>query len=317
MRRIERLVNLIAALLDTSQPLTAEDIRATVAGYDQPDHEAFRRTFERDKASLRDIGIPLEVVPTDPFGERADAYIIPKARYYLPQLDLEEDELAALQLAARSLDGDDQVGAGLLKISVAAEGDAPVGPRTLWGSDLVTETPVVIAFYEALLDRRSVTFTYRSPDGSTTERSVALYGLVHRRGHWYGVGKDAARDDIRTFRLERVEETPIAGSDTYEIPEDFDAAAYVGTQAWEAETATQTDAVVRFSKSMRWWAEQNLTGNPATEGPAGSMDVQLTLGRPDALVSWVIEFGGEASIVTPESLRERLLLRIAPYTEEA
>ncbi|MEA2487391.1 MAG: proteasome accessory factor [Actinomycetota bacterium] len=316
MRRIERLVNLIAALLETSRPLTAEEIRTTVAGYDQTDHEAFRRTFERDKASLRDIGIPLEVVTTDPFAERADAYIIPKARYYLPQLDLEEDELAALQLAAQSLQGsNEKTGAGFLKLSIASEGAAPDGPRILWGSDLAAEQPVVIAFYEALLERRPASFGYKTPDGSTSKRSVSLYGLVHRRGHWYAVGKDSARDDIRTFRLERVDGVPQLGDDAYEIPKDFNAASYVGTQAWETEISQQTSAVVRFSKSMRWWAEQNLAERPTTDGPDGSVDVQLDLGRPDALVSWVIEFGGEVSIVTPQELRDRLLARIAPYAE--
>ncbi|MDQ3877544.1 MAG: WYL domain-containing protein [Actinomycetota bacterium] len=314
MRRIERLVNLIAALLETSRPLTADDIRTTVAGYDQTDHEAFRRTFERDKASLREIGIPLEVVATDPFADRSDAYIIPKARYYLPQLDLEEDELAALQLAAQSLQGSrEQTEAGVLKLSIMSEEDALPGPRVLWGSDVAAEQPVLISFYEALLDRRPVTFDYRSSDGSTSTRTVSLYGLVHRRGHWYAVGKDHHKDDIRTFRVERVHGEPEHGDDGYEIPDEFDASAYVGTQSWEAETPETTTAVVRFSKSMRWWAEQNLTENPSIDGPEGALDVQFSLGRPDALVSWVIEFAGDVTIVSPAELRDRLLARIEPY----
>ncbi len=63
MRRIERLINLIAALLETSRPMSAEDIRRNIAGYDQPSHDAFRRAFERDKGSLRAMGIPLDVRP--------------------------------------------------------------------------------------------------------------------------------------------------------------------------------------------------------------------------------------------------------------
>ncbi|MFN2594813.1 MAG: helix-turn-helix transcriptional regulator [Actinomycetota bacterium] len=313
MRRIERLVNLIAALLETSKPLTAEEIRSNVAGYDQTDQEAFRRTFERDKASLRDIGIPLDVVSTDPFADRADAYIIPKSSYYLPQLDLEEDELAALQLAVQSLQGSSETEAGFLKVSATSPEATPPGPRVLWGADLTAQQPVVASFYEALLDRRPATFAYRASDGTASTRNVSLYGLVHRRGHWYAVGKDAARDDIRTFRLERVETPPDLGDETYEIPTDFDAASYVGTEAWEAESSEQTQAVVRFSPAMRWWAEQNLSERPATEGPSGSLEVQLALGRPEALVSWVIEFGGEVSIVTPQELRTRMLERLAPY----
>ena len=60
--RAERLVNLVLCLLSTRQYLTAERIRATVPGYepDRPSDEAFFRMFERDKAELRDLGVPLE-----------------------------------------------------------------------------------------------------------------------------------------------------------------------------------------------------------------------------------------------------------------
>ena len=53
--RAERLVNLVLCLLSTRQFLSAEKIRATVAGYaDVPTDEAFFRMFERDKTELRE-----------------------------------------------------------------------------------------------------------------------------------------------------------------------------------------------------------------------------------------------------------------------
>ncbi|HZJ50717.1 MAG TPA: DNA-binding transcriptional regulator, partial [Actinomycetota bacterium] len=64
MHRIERLINLIAALLDSPRPMSAEEIRRRIAGYDQPTDEAFRRAFERDKESLRAMGVPIEMRST-------------------------------------------------------------------------------------------------------------------------------------------------------------------------------------------------------------------------------------------------------------
>ncbi|MDQ3154902.1 MAG: WYL domain-containing protein, partial [Actinomycetota bacterium] len=59
--RAERLVNLVLCLLSTRQYLPAERIRSIVSGYaGAPSDEAFFRMFERDKAELRDLGIPLE-----------------------------------------------------------------------------------------------------------------------------------------------------------------------------------------------------------------------------------------------------------------
>ena len=59
MQKVERLVNLIALLLNTRRPLTVEEIRNTVPGYQQEDYSSFKRMFERDKEELRSLGIPI------------------------------------------------------------------------------------------------------------------------------------------------------------------------------------------------------------------------------------------------------------------
>ena len=98
MDKLERLLNLTAALLDTPRPLTAAELRDRVPGY--PDADAsFRRAFERDKDDLREMGVPVELSDVDsPTGPVA-AYRIHKDQYYLRDPGLEPDELAALHLA--------------------------------------------------------------------------------------------------------------------------------------------------------------------------------------------------------------------------
>ena len=79
---IERILNLLAFLLTTDHPVSAEEIRYTVAGYGDKSDEAFRRTFERDKDLLRQIGVPLELEATDLF-EVEFGYVIPDEEYAL------------------------------------------------------------------------------------------------------------------------------------------------------------------------------------------------------------------------------------------
>ena len=60
MRKLERLLNLTAALLETGRPLTAEEIHRRVPDY--PDAQpSFHRAFERDKDDLREMGVPIEL----------------------------------------------------------------------------------------------------------------------------------------------------------------------------------------------------------------------------------------------------------------
>src|SRR5687768_71001 len=97
--KLERLLNLTAALLETPRPLSAQEIRERLGSY--PDgRDAFHRAFERDKDDLREMGVPLEVATVPGTDPPVDGYRIPKDRYYLRDPGLDADELAALHLAA-------------------------------------------------------------------------------------------------------------------------------------------------------------------------------------------------------------------------
>ena len=317
MRRIERLINLIAALLEARRPMTADEIREQIAGYDQPNFDAFRRAFERDKEALRAMGIPLDVVPTDAFVDQADGYTIPKEKYYLPDLDLEPDELAALQIAAQTVLGaQEQAGSGLLKLSVA-DGGGGIGPeRISWGADLAAEQPALGPLYSALLERRPVHFDYETADGSTSSRRVEPYGLVHRRGNWYLVANDIDRGEQRTFRVSRIASGVDEIDGSYDIPPSFDAEDYVAQEAWETG-AEDVTATVRFDPSLRWWVEQNLRGHSQTEADGDSVEVAIDVANADAFISWIIELGEGIEIVAPEALRERLCRRIESFLPKA
>ena len=310
MRRIERLINLIAALLEAPRPLTAEEIRERIAGYDQPNQEAFRRAFERDKEALRTMGIPLELRSTGIIGSDVDGYIIPKDKYYLPELDLQPEELAALRIAAEAVVGGGNVAeSGVMKLTVDAPSVPWSGPRVVWGADVAAEQPLLGPLYEALLGRKPVTFDYTSAAGESSNRTLEPYGLVHRSGHWYVVGRDTGRDDVRSFKVSRISKLVNVGDGSFEIPESFDAAAHLAGEAWEIGDAPET-AVVRFDPSMRWWPEQNLQELVQKEGPGGSLDVEMPVANVDAFVSYLIGFGDAVEVVSPDEIRARIVEQV-------
>jgi predicted DNA-binding transcriptional regulator YafY len=75
-------------------------------------------------------------------------------------------------------------------------------------------------------------------------------------------------------------------------------------------------AVIRFDALMRWWAEDNVPSLGTREGPDGSIDLELPVGNPDALISWILGLGGQARIISPDSLKLRLLDHLSPFTQE-
>ncbi len=182
---VERVLNLLALLLDTRVPLTRDQIVRDVAGY--PDQiTAYRRAFERDKETLRGMGVP---VTTEPVGDGTEVgYRVRPDDYYLPDLGLTPEETAALRVAVSAVSLGNQAGIGAL-MKLGGVGDNPVAPIAS-----LPIAPALATLFEAFRSRAVVTFGYR---GRT--RTVEPWGLSSKRGHWYVVGFDRDRDAIRAF----------------------------------------------------------------------------------------------------------------------
>jgi proteasome accessory factor B len=208
--RTERLVNLVICLLSTRRFLTASQIAATVPGYehdpeDPKDHEAFQRKFERDKAELRELGVPLET-GTSSILDAEPGYRIARRDYALPDIPLEPDEAAAVGLAARLWRHAGLAAAassGLTKLRAAG---IEVDPHATLGVEpVVTVDPAFEPLTAAVRDRCAVTFDYRTPDDdAAASRRLQPWGVVCWRGRWYVVGHDLERKAERCFRLSRI-----------------------------------------------------------------------------------------------------------------
>ena len=161
-KRAERLVNLVIALLGTRQYVTAARIRAIVPGYEPDDgtaraDEAFKRMFERDKAELREMGVPLETGRTSVF-DTEDGYRIARADYELPEITLTGEEAAAVGLALRLWQSAQLAGAaqGALVKLRAAGVDVDRGALEVAQPRPTPDEPSFEAFWQAGSERRPV-----------------------------------------------------------------------------------------------------------------------------------------------------------------
>jgi len=210
-RRAERLVNLVICLLSTRQFLTAERIRDAVPGYEGADgskatDEAFKRMFERDKAELRDLGIPLETGRNSHF-DAEDGYRIRRGDYELPPIEFDAAEAAAVGLAARlwqSATLGEPARQALIKLRAAGTeiraADAPGAVPHLDASD-----PSLPPLLEAARTSTVVRFDYQKSGAGTAERrTLEPWGVLSWRRRWYVAGFDRDRGEARSFRLSRI-----------------------------------------------------------------------------------------------------------------
>ncbi|CAN5160200.1 WYL domain-containing protein [soil metagenome] len=310
MHPLERLINLVALLLDARRPLTFEDIRKVLPAYQQEDISSAKRMFERDKDTLREIGVPVETEATDVW-DVEQGYRIPKERYYLPELGFSRDEVWALFVAAHAPGEDGAAEQAFLKLSSGAEesllatvAKGPVAP----GLDVSGPHLGVVA--DALARRRSLRFRYRSASGKVGQRQVDPYALVFRAGNWYVVGLDTSRGDVRSFRLSRVASRVREAGPASSPPEDFDAAAQLEAGPWGLGRPRLT-ARVAFSPKVAWLATGSTPGARVVRTePDGWVEVEVPAGESHAFVSWVLSFGQDAEVRAPRTLRDQVTARL-------
>jgi proteasome accessory factor B len=243
-RRAERLVNLVICLLSTRQYLSAERIRDAVPGYEAADgskatDEAFKRMFERDKAELRELGIPLETGRNSHF-DSEDGYRITRRDYELPAIEFDAAEAAAVGLASRlwqSATLGEPARNALIKLRAAGtdvqDASTPGAVPTLDTSD-----PSLPALFEAARMARPVRFDYLKAGADTPEpRTLEPWGVLSWRGRWYVAGFDRDREEPRSFRLSRiVGAVEFLGSPAaFERPEKLDLLEMIAGRRWGDE----------------------------------------------------------------------------------
>ena len=306
-------MNLVIALLGTRQFVSAAKIRSTVPGYEPDDgtaraDEAFKRMFERDKAELREIGVPLET-GRNSFFDTEDGYRIARSDYELPEVTLDPEEAAAVGLALRFWQSAQLAGAAqsaLVKLRAAGvEVDQsrgiPLQPRLDAGE------PAFEPCYAAARDRRELTFDYRRPDADkASRRRVQPWGLVAWHGRWYLVGHDLDRNAPRVFKLSRVSGTPRASGPpaAFELPAGLDLAAVVAGQAASEEHIVIVRARPGTAIGLRRHAE------PLGQAEDGEDRLQLRTTEPWGLADQLAAYGPDVLVEAPQSMREAVVARL-------
>jgi predicted DNA-binding transcriptional regulator YafY len=300
--KLDRLLNLTAALLETRVPMTAEEIRERVPGYSDSD-DAFHRAFERDKDDLRELGIPIETVTVGHHEQPKSAYTIERDRYELADPGFELDELAAIQLAATAvqlegLDPDD-VEEGLRKLGGLGPTPDTLGNTAPLGA--VPTPPTLLDLFVAVVERRVVRFRY-----ADEQRTVHPHRLQFERGRWYLTGADQDRSARRSFRLDRID----GGVDMGE-PGAFDApdeVAGVQLRPWEIGSGDAVAATVLLDADI---ARSVLNEDPgltvSERRPDGSVVVELQVRNPVALRNFVLTLLDRAELLGPADLRDDLV----------
>lgn len=306
--RVERLTNLVALLLETRQPLSLVEIGAELRGQYSDDEPARRAAFERDKAALRSIGVPIdtEVVSGGPYAGQT-RYRIDRRKYELADLDLEPEELRALQVAIATVRTGDSLGEeALLKVGAGVPVDVDTGQRSPI-SAFMPSVPDLPALREAVAARARVEFGYRD-----RQRRLEPWGVLLRGGFWYVVGRDVDSDAQRTFRVDRISAGSVVVGEpaAFARPADFEPRdafpsdpKQIGQAAGETIEARVWVDVQRAAAVAREVGD----GRVVARHGDGAIEVMVPATNESAFRSWLFGLGTHAVVLAPAELRNGIV----------
>jgi proteasome accessory factor B len=300
--KLERLLNLTAALLATARPLTAEQLRTRLDGY--PDADAsFRRAFERDKDDLRQMGIPITIAEVPGSDPPIVGYVIDRAEYSGNDPELAPDELAALHVAANLVrlgdrtDGAFHTDGALWKLGGVVDTAGEVRDATPL-VDLPADENLAPLF-RAATELRVAQFTYRE-----LTREVEPLRLSFNRGHWYLAAFDRTRGDERLYRVDRID-----GSVSVGPPRAFVRRAALRAdphvRSWELGDGDPVHASLLVDGDQAAFATHQLGVESIIERrDNGDVVFMLTVRNVGAFRSFVLTYLDHAEVLAPPAMRD-------------
>jgi predicted DNA-binding transcriptional regulator YafY len=297
---LERITNLVALLMATRSPLTQEQIANELAGQYPVGDAAQRGAFERDKALLREIGVPIESEVLAGSDAGKTAYRIDRGRYELADLHLEADERAALQLAvAAARLADAQF--GLLKLG----GERSSSPVVMAN---IPDLPALPVLRESTASRAEVSFDYRG-----TTRTLHPYSLLLRERYWYVIGHDLGHGEVRTYRVDRIEGSVTVGAThAFERPAGFDPRATfpLDPKLIGDEPTARAQVLVDAPRAEMVVRELGVEA-VLSRRPDGAVVVEVPCANLDAFRSWLFGLGAHAEVLSPVDVRDDVVRWVA------
>ena len=170
---------------------------------------------------------------------------------------------------------------------------------------------------QAIGERRKIRLKYDCPScQNPIVTLVSPYSLLYREQSWYIVGRSSVHRNTQTFQIGRILTSAIT-SDAYEIPPRFSIKRHFGN-AWRMSRGKPTvDVVVRFNpeaarcvSEVIWHPTQRLVWNKD-----GSLRFSVTVDGIHEISSWLLGFGEQAEVLSPQSLREMIISHVRRMME--
>lgn len=304
MNKTDRLLAIVLEL-QRKQLLRAEDLAETF--------ETSVRTIYRDMQALSEAGVPI-------VGSPGLGYSLMEG-YFLPPVSFSIEEAVTLLIGTGLVEqafdpsyGEHAKSSQRKLESLLSEPVRQETARVRSTFRLLNNCGYVAkgqlqeymeTLRQAILNRQKVRFRYKKSipeaDGNRDSiRDVAPYGLVLVRGSWILLALCDLRQDIRNFRLSRMNELTVL-DDHFTCPADFDLESYTPKDDRNLLVRIQVNSTIvdKVKESNPFFIEEIAEHQEA-------VIATLRVRQIEEIVSWVLGWGAQVAVLEPDSLRTRI-----------
>ncbi len=161
--------------------------------------------------------------------------------------------------------------------------------------------PILDDLRRCVTRRQSVRLVYRSFRQEVTERVLDPYALALQWGNWYVIGRCHLRGDVRTFRLDRIQDLAPTG-ETFQLPPGFNAHKYLQRMV-EERPATYHRVVVRFDPEVAHIVrERREEWQDLTDHGDGTVTLAFDAADLAWTCRWALTYQEHATVLAPPDL---------------
>jgi predicted DNA-binding transcriptional regulator YafY len=270
------------------------------------------KTAQRDIEFMRDrLNCPLR------YDQSRKGYFYEDETFSLPLIYLSSSELLSLMVAKKLLE--DMSGSGMADELTSVIGKITSLILKHAGSGRIDE---VLSFHlvehspapeetfrialEACIRKKTLSFYYLSPARvERTERRVDPYHLFNYMGTWHLIGHCHMRNDIRTFKISRIERPGIC-ADNFTVRHNFSFEEYFRTSFGLIKGDEPCQVVLRFTpEKSKWIRDRVWHKEQATRMLGdGSLEVSMPVAELSEIAREVMKHGSGVEVIKPSGLRE-------------
>jgi predicted DNA-binding transcriptional regulator YafY len=297
------------------------------------EYEVSDRTIHRDLAVLQSVGFPIEEIVGDHGLKRW------RMRPFSEQMNFNYTDLISIIMSRRFLEplagspfweGHQNV---LRKVRGA------LGEHALRYCDKLSQMLQVSGFgssdytrrgclidrlLQAMEDKRRVLVVYQSIQAAEpVEQELGPQGFIWHNGSLYLIAWSVRREEIRNYKVDRIESVEIGSDLKYAIPDDFNLEDWQRRAFGVFHGGGEDVHTVRihFARNSARYVQESWWHDSQEFSPQkdGSVHMTLQLSELTAVTKWILSFGRNATVQEPPELvaliREELTGMLAVYEQ--